>query len=56
MVYLAIARDEKKGKNLVAVKERFASLSPREREIVIQVARGRMGKQIAPDIGIAEPR
>src|SRR5438552_3321442 len=32
----------------------FASLSPREREIVIQVARGRLSKQIAHDIGIAE--
>ena len=30
------------------------SLSPREREIVIQVARGRLSKQIAFDIGIAE--
>lgn len=39
LVCLAIARDEKKEKNLVAVKERFASLSPREREVVIQVAR-----------------
>ena len=30
------------------------SLSPREREIVIQVARGRLSKQIAHEIGIAE--
>ena len=30
------------------------SLSPREREIVIQVASGRLSKQIAHDIGIAE--
>jgi FixJ family two-component response regulator len=34
--------------------ERFASLSPRERDIMIQVARGRLSKQIAGDIGIAE--
>ena len=39
---------------LVALRERFASLSPREREIMIQVARGRLSKQIAGDIGIAE--
>jgi FixJ family two-component response regulator len=39
---------------LAALKERFGSLSPREREIVIQVARGRLSKQIAGDIGIAE--
>jgi FixJ family two-component response regulator len=29
-------------------------LSPREREIVIQIARGRLSKQVAHDIGIAE--
>jgi FixJ family two-component response regulator len=39
---------------LTALKERFASLSPREREIVIQVAQGRLSKQIAGEIGIAE--
>src|SRR5262249_1269551 len=36
------------------LRERYASLSPREREIVIHVARGRLSKQIAHDIGIAE--
>jgi FixJ family two-component response regulator len=41
-------------KSLTAVKERFQSLSPREREIMIQVARGRLSKQIAGDLGIAE--
>ncbi len=41
-------------RNLAAVRERFGSLSPREREIMIQVARGRLSKQIAGDIGIAE--
>ena len=30
------------------------SLSPREREVMIEVARGRLSKQIAGDIGIAE--
>jgi len=39
---------------LAGLRERFASLSPREREIVIQVSRGRLSKQIAHDIGIAE--
>ena len=39
---------------LAALRERFGTLSPREREIVIQVARGRLSKQIAGDIGIAE--
>jgi FixJ family two-component response regulator len=41
-------------KALATLRERFASLSPREREIMIQVARGRLSKQIAGDIGIAE--
>jgi len=41
-------------KDLAALQARFASLSSREREIVIQVARGRLSKQIAYDIGIAE--
>jgi FixJ family two-component response regulator len=39
---------------LTVLKERFGSLSPREREIMIEVARGRLSKQIAGDIGIAE--
>ena len=33
---------------------RFGSLSPREREILIQVAHGRLSKQIAGDMGITE--
>jgi|SRR5215204_10543 len=41
-------------KSLAALRERFESLSPREREIMIEVARGRLSKQIAGDIGIAE--
>jgi FixJ family two-component response regulator len=39
---------------LTALKERFGLLSPREREIMIQVACGRLSKQIAGDLGIAE--
>jgi RNA polymerase sigma factor (sigma-70 family) len=41
-------------RELAVLKERFESLSPREREIVILVAHGRLSKQIAFDIGIAE--
>jgi len=36
------------------VRERFQSLGPREREIMIQVVRGRLSKQIAGDMGITE--
>jgi FixJ family two-component response regulator len=39
---------------LAALKERFASLSPRERDIMLEVVRGRLSKQIAGDMGIAE--
>ncbi len=39
---------------LAALKERFETLSSREREIMIQVTAGRLNKQIAGDIGIAE--
>jgi FixJ family two-component response regulator len=41
-------------KALSALRERFGSLSPRERQIMIHVAHGRLSKQIAGDIGIAE--
>jgi len=46
------SRDDKKA--LAALRERFASLSPRERDIILQVVRGRLSKQIAGDLGIAE--
>jgi FixJ family two-component response regulator len=39
---------------LGALKERFDTLSPRERGIMIQVTAGRLNKQIAGDMGIAE--
>ncbi len=56
-IQLGLSRDrtrQKDEKALAALKERFHSLSPREREIMIQVARGRLSKQIAGDLGIAE--
>jgi FixJ family two-component response regulator len=56
-IQLGLARDRARRENeesLAALRQRFGSLSPREREIVIQVARGRLSKQIAGDIGIAE--
>src|ERR1700724_3090585 len=46
------SRDNKKA--LAALKERFASLSPRERDIMLEVVRGRLSKQIAGDMGITE--
>lgn len=41
-------------RSLTDLRERFRSLSPRERDIMIEVARGRLSKQIAGDMGIAE--
>jgi FixJ family two-component response regulator len=56
-IQLGLARDRARRENesaLAALRERFATLSPREREIVVQVAHGRLSKQIAGDMGIAE--
>jgi FixJ family two-component response regulator len=39
---------------LATLKERFETLSARERAILIEVARGRLSKQIAADLDIAE--
>ena len=56
-IQLGLSRDRSRRENeraLAAIRERCEALSPREREIMIQVARGRLSKQIAGDIGIAE--
>jgi FixJ family two-component response regulator len=39
---------------LLSLRERFESLSSREREVMVQVTAGRLNKQIANDIGVAE--
>jgi FixJ family two-component response regulator len=52
-----LTRDRARRENesaLADLRMRFASLSPREREVMIEVARGRLSKQIAGDIGIAQ--
>jgi FixJ family two-component response regulator len=56
-IQLGLARDlvrRESEKALADLRGRFGSLSPREREIMIHVAQGRLSKQIAGDIGIAE--
>jgi RNA polymerase sigma factor (sigma-70 family) len=56
-IQLGLSRDRTRRENeeaSAALRERFGSLSPREREIMVQVARGRLSKQIAGDIGISE--
>jgi FixJ family two-component response regulator len=39
---------------LRVLRERFETLSAREREVMVQVTAGRLNKQIANDIGVAE--
>jgi FixJ family two-component response regulator len=52
-----LARDRvrrESNKAVAALRQRFDTLSSREREIMLQVMTGRLNKQIAHDIGIAE--
>ena len=56
-IQYGLTRDRIRRENessLTDLRKRFATLSAREREIMIQVARGRLSKQIACDIGIAQ--
>jgi len=56
-VEAGLARDRARRESeraLVLLRERFDTLSPREREIMLHVVAGRLNKQIANDIGIAE--
>jgi FixJ family two-component response regulator len=56
-IHLGLSRDRASRDNKKALAdliERFASLSPRERDIMLQVVRGRLSKQIAGDMGITE--
>jgi FixJ family two-component response regulator len=56
-VEAGLARDRARRESeqaLDALRERFEALSPREREVMVQVTAGRLNKQIAHDIGIAE--
>src|SRR5246500_4650717 len=56
-IQLGLERDRFRRKNETALddlRSRFETLSPREREIMAQVVRGRLSKQIAGDFGISE--
>jgi FixJ family two-component response regulator len=56
-VEAGLARDRARRESdraLGELRERFQTLSSREREIMIRVTAGRLNKQIADDIGIAE--
>lgn len=56
-IQLALERDRARRQQeaeLAALRERFESLSPREREVVGMVVSGMLNKQIAAQIGTAE--
>jgi len=56
-VEAGLARDRarrERDRALAALRERFDALSSREREVMLHVMAGRLNKQIAHDIGIAE--
>jgi FixJ family two-component response regulator len=56
-IHVGLRRDRARREgeeSLRSLKERFEGLSPREREIMIEVVQGRLSKQIAFDIGISE--
>jgi FixJ family two-component response regulator len=56
-INLGLARDcvrREQNEVLAALRTRFEALTPRERKVMIQVAQGRLNKQIAGDMGIAE--
>src|SRR5215470_19661875 len=56
-VEAGLARDRARresDKALAALRERFGTLSSREREVMLHVMAGRLNKQIAHDIGITE--
>jgi RNA polymerase sigma factor (sigma-70 family) len=56
-IQCGLTRDRARRQNesaLADLRKRFATLSPREQQVMIQVARGRLSKQIADEIGIAQ--
>jgi FixJ family two-component response regulator len=56
-IEVGLARDRARREREAALgtlRQRFEALTPREREIMVQVARGRLSKQIAGDMSIAE--
>ena len=56
-VTIAINRDrtqrEKEGQSL-AIADRYATLSPREREVMALVTAGKLNKQVAAELGLSE--
>ena len=56
-IQLGIARDRawrEDARVVAALRERFAAMTAREREIMARVVTGRLNKQIAGDLGLSE--
>src|SRR6516165_80598 len=56
-IQLGLERDRARREGeraLAALRERFETLTPREREVMAEVLKGRLNKQIAADIGVSE--
>ena len=56
-VHTGLARDRARRESelaLSALRTRFETLTPREREVMAQVVKGRLNKQIAGDMGLSE--
>jgi FixJ family two-component response regulator len=56
-VQIGIERDQayfESERTLTALRESFATLTPRERQVMVKVVEGRHNKEIAADIGISE--
>ncbi|MBV8095855.1 MAG: response regulator transcription factor [Acetobacteraceae bacterium] len=56
-IHLGLTRDRSRLENertVAALRARFDSLTPREREVMALVVTGRLNKQIAGDLGVSE--
>jgi FixJ family two-component response regulator len=56
-IQLGLERDRARQEGeraLATLRERFETLTAREREVMIEVLKGRLNKQIAGDIGVSE--
>lgn len=56
-VYAAIDRDRKRRtteSDIEQIRSRFATLSPRERQVMMLVTKGRMNKQVAADLNLSQ--
>jgi FixJ family two-component response regulator len=56
-VMAAIERDRQRRaieKDILRLRQLFATLSPREQEVMLHVTAGKMNKQVAGDLGISE--